>query len=99
MTTATEHDTLEKVVLQPPKPWVVILYNDDYTPVDFVIELLMDCFHKSEEEASEITMKVHNEGSSVVSRYTKDVAQTKAALAMTLAASEGHPLRCEAQRE
>lgn len=99
MTTATEHDTLERVVVKPPKPWVVILYNDDYTPMDFVVELLMEFFHKTEDEAMALTMKVHHDGSAVISRYTRDIAQTKAAMAVTLASAEGHPLKCEAQRE
>jgi ATP-dependent Clp protease adaptor protein ClpS len=79
--------------LRAPKLWQVKILNDDYTPVDFVVEILMTVFHKSEDKAIETTLAVHAEGSAVLGLYTKDIACTKASKAMALAEDEGHPLR------
>ena len=76
-----------------PKLYKVVLLNDDYTTFDFVIEILKTIFHKSEEEAINITLKVDREGSAVVGVYPYEIAQMKVEKTHTLARSAGFPLR------
>jgi len=72
----------------------VILFNDDYTTMDFVIEILERFFAMSRERAMQIMLKVHNEGSAVCGVYSLDVAETKVAQVSEFAKQHGHPLRC-----
>ncbi|GAX87951.1 ATP-dependent Clp protease adaptor protein ClpS [Lebetimonas natsushimae] len=76
-----------------PKLFKVILLNDDYTTFDFVIEILRSVFHKSEEEAINITLKVDREGSAVVGVYPYEIAQMKVDKTHSLARTAGYPLR------
>ncbi len=76
-----------------PKLYKVVLLNDDYTTFDFVIEILKTVFHKSEDEAINITLKVDREGSAVVGVYPYEIAQMKVEKTHTLARSAGFPLR------
>ena len=99
MSTATDSAVLERTKLKTPKMWVVVLHNDDFTPMDFVVELLEQVFDKVEEEAEAIMLRVHNEGRSRVHRYTREIAETKVNQAMELATSAGHPLLCTAEEE
>lgn len=86
-------DTDTTISLQTPNLWNVKILNDDFTPIDFVIAILMGVFKKSEVEALEMTLKVHEEGSAIVGTYTKDIAVTKCIKVAKIAESEGHPLR------
>lgn len=99
MSTSTDTVTLERTILKTPRMWVVVLHNDDYTPMDFVVELLEEVFDKVEDEAEAIMLRVHNEGRSRVQRYTREIAETKVAQAMALATEHGHPLLCTAEEE
>lgn len=72
----------------------VILFNDDYTTMDFVIEVLQRFFAMNRERAMQIMLKVHNEGSAVCGVYSLDVAETKVAQVSEFAKQHGHPLRC-----
>jgi len=74
-------------------PYRVLLINDDYTPMDFVIEVLMDIFGKSESEARVITLKVHVEGSAIAGVYPFEIAETKVEDVHDRARAEGHPLK------
>ncbi len=76
-----------------PKLYKVMLLNDDYTTFDFVIEILKTVFHKSEEEAINITLKVDREGSAAVGVYPYEIAQVKIEKTHTLARQAGYPLR------
>ncbi len=76
-----------------PKLYKVMLLNDDYTTFDFVIEILKKVFHKSEEEAINITLKVDREGSAAVGVYPYEIAQVKIEKTHTLARQAGYPLR------
>ncbi|GAB6074681.1 ATP-dependent Clp protease adaptor ClpS [Nautilia lithotrophica] len=76
-----------------PKLYKVMLLNDDYTTFDFVIEILKSVFHKSEEEAINITLKVDREGSAAVGVYPYEIAQVKIEKTHTLARQAGYPLR------
>lgn len=85
-------EKVQQIVLEP-EPVKVIMLNDDITPVDFVIELLIKIFKHTEESAKEITLKIHNEGSSVVGAYSFEVAEQKTKEAIEESRSRGFPLQ------
>lgn len=91
ISTQTETDTEVRV----PRLWNVLLHNDDFTPIKFVVGILILIFNKTETEALSIALQVHEEGSSVIGVYPKDVAYTKCNRAIVMAEEEGHPLRVE----
>ena len=76
----------------------VILYNDDVTTFDFVINVLVDVFEKDFDEASELTMQVHQEGAAKVGSYPHEIAETMVSQAISMARASGFPLRCEIER-
>lgn len=80
-----------------PKRYNVIFLNDDYTPMDFVIQLLVEIFNKNIEQAQELTMMIHNDGSAVVGTYSREIAEQKTHEAITACHHSGHPLEilCE----
>jgi len=80
--------------LKEPRDYVVILLNDDYTSMDFVVEVLELIFHKSEEEATRIMLNIHHKGRGVVGVYTWDIANTKAYQVHAIAKDHGYPLHC-----
>ena len=79
---------------KPPPMYQVVLLNDDFTPMDFVITVLQEYFSKDRAVATQIMLKVHNEGKGVCGVFSKDVASTKVELVLTHARNEGHPLQC-----
>ena len=76
-----------------PKRFKVLLYNDDYTSMDFVVEILEGVFRKSPAEAVQVMLQVHKEGRGVAGVYPKDVAETKVLQVHDLARAAGYPLR------
>ena len=74
---STELDVKEKVKLQRPKKWVILLHNDDVTPMDFVVMLLVAVFNMDGEQASEVTLKIHGEGKGVAGIYSHEMAEQK----------------------
>ena len=84
----------ERAKTKPPRMYKVLLFNDDYTTMDFVIEVLQRFFAMSRERALQIMLKVHSEGSAVCGVYTLDVAETKVSQVSAFAKQHGHPLRC-----
>lgn len=80
--------------LQRPPLYKVILLNDDFTPMDFVIEVLMDFFAMTEEKATQVMLQVHTEGIGVCGTYSKDVAETKVYLVNEYSRENHHPLLC-----
>lgn len=76
-----------------PKQYVVIMHNDDFTPMDFVVDILMNIFQKSYEDAVRIMMEIHKGTRGVVGAYSYDIAQSKSEKAMSLAREEGYPFR------
>ncbi len=80
--------------LAPPPMYQVVLLNDDYTPMDFVVVVVQQVFGKSLEEAARIMLKVHNEGRGVVGVYTRDIAATRVESVIQLARMNQHPLQC-----
>ncbi len=91
--TVSEHETQE-----PPR-FRVLLHNDDYTTMDFVVEVLMRVFQKNETEATTIMLAVHNDGVGVCGVYTAEVAETKVDTVHRLAKAAGFPLRCSMEGE
>ncbi len=79
---------------KPPRLYKVILVNDDYTTMEFVVAVLQRFFAMDRERALQIMLKVHNEGSAVCGVYSLDVAETKVTQVTEFARQNGHPLRC-----
>ena len=86
-------DTLQRTDLKIPRMYAVVLYNDDITTMDFVVELLVKVFHKTPDEATAIMMEVHQIGKGVAGIYTYDIAATKKMQADQMSAEKGFPLR------
>lgn len=80
--------------LAPPPFYQVVLLNDDYTPMDFVIQVLRRIFGKDEDEASRIMLKVHHEGRGVCGIYPRDIAATRVEMVRQAAKAGQHPLQC-----
>ena len=90
--------TREKMKVEVPKRYNVVMINDDFTPMDFVIDILIALFGKTLEEAFALTLEVHNKGRGIAGTYTRDIAETKMARAMDIAKAEEHPFRLEVQQ-
>ena len=86
--------TQEKVKLKKPKLFKVILLNDDYTPMEYVVNLIKIVFRKNESEAVNIMLMVHKKGSGVCGIFTKEIAETKVETVLKMAKSDQHPLKC-----
>ncbi len=80
--------------LSPPRMYTVLLHNDDYTPMDFVVHILTTIFHHPSERAEELMLSVHNRGQAVCGHYLYDIAMSKIGVVQTLAKAEQYPLRC-----
>lgn len=83
-----------KPKLRRPPLYRVILLNDDYTTMDFVIRVLMDIFHHGEEAASQIMLHVHQKGAGICGVYTREIAESKVEQVMQYARQNQHPLQC-----
>jgi ATP-dependent Clp protease adaptor protein ClpS len=79
---------------EPPRLFQVVMLNDDYTPMEFVVLMLQEYFQRDIETATLIMLKIHHEGRGVCGVYTKDVAATKVELVLAAARRAGHPLQC-----
>lgn len=88
-----QSSTKQHTRFKKPSMYKVIIYNDDETTMEFVVNLLMEVFNKQEAEAGELMLRVHVEGQAVVGIYTYDIARTKVAQASNKAQSAGFPLR------
>ena len=97
------HDDLvvqeAKPKLQKPQLYKVILLNDDYTPMEFVVVVLERFFHKNREQATQIMLHVHTKGVGVCGVYTREVAETKVQMVMAFAGENQHPLQCAMEPE
>jgi len=80
--------------LAPPPMYQVVLLNDDYTPMEFVVGVLQRIFGKNQDEAARIMLKVHHEGRGVCGVYPRDIAATRVEMVRRLAQERQHPLQC-----
>jgi ATP-dependent Clp protease adaptor protein ClpS len=91
--------TRPTIKVQEPKMYRVLLHNDDYTPMDFVILVLEKFFRKSHQDATKIMLDVHEKGVGLCGIYPFEIAETKAALVSDAARSNEHPLKCTAEAD
>jgi len=89
----------EEVKLKPPPQYRVVLLNDDYTPMEFVVEVLRKFFGMNVETATRVMLKVHTEGKGVCGVFPKDIAETKAHLVNDYARESEHPLLSDIEEE
>jgi ATP-dependent Clp protease adaptor protein ClpS len=89
----------EKKKTATPKRYQVLFHNDDYTTMEYVVEVLRRFFHKTETEALHIMLTVHKKGKAIAGVYPRDVAETKVAEVMQDARENGHPLLLTAEPE
>lgn len=97
MATGTRDSTLieaEKSKVKTPPLFKVLLLNDDYTPMDFVVAVLQQFFSMTREQATQIMLKVHREGMGVCGVYPRDVAATKVEQVISFSRQHQHPLQC-----
>lgn len=83
-----------KPKLNPPPLYKVVLLNDDFTPMDFVVEVLMNFFAMTEEKATQVMLHVHTRGVGICGVFSKDVAETKVELVNNYSREHQHPLMC-----
>ncbi|RIJ08472.1 ATP-dependent Clp protease adapter ClpS [Pseudomonas sp. 91RF] len=88
-----------KPALQAPPMYKVVLFNDDYTPMDFVVEVLEVFFNLNRELATKVMLAVHTEGRAVCGVFTRDIAETKAMQVNQYARESQHPLLCEIEKD
>jgi ATP-dependent Clp protease adaptor protein ClpS len=99
MATNTEHELLDNVKLKYPKKYKVFLLNDDYTSMEFVINILMSIFHKNYEQAQSIMLEVHNKERGLCGVYSHEIAETKVMQVIKKAQDEGFPLKATMEEE
>lgn len=90
--------TKERTTVQEPPLYKVLLHNDDYTTMEFVVMILKNVFHKDPATAIQIMLNVHHQGSGIAGLYTREIAETKVALVHELAQKNEHPLRCSLEQ-
>jgi len=88
-----------KTKLKKPKMYKVIIHNDDYSTMEFVVEVLVKVFHKKVPEATKIMLDVHNKGKGIVGIYTADIAATKIYQVKQMAEESGFPLKLTMEEE
>lgn len=88
-----------KVVISEPKNWKVIVLNDDSTPMEFVIFVLIDIFKHTQDTARDIMLQVHETGSGIAGIYSFEIAEAKAVEATNIARTNGHPLQIKLEEE
>ncbi len=84
---------LERIELREPRMYKVILHNDDYTSMEFVVNILMTLFHKTLEQANELMLQVHKLGKAIVGVYTREVAETKVFQVENISRQNQFPLK------
>lgn len=95
---STRTTELHKARLSPPAMYQVLMHNDDYTTMDFVVEVLEKVFRKSVTEANQIMLNIHHKGHGVCGIYPFEIAETKISQVHSLARSTGFPLRCSLEK-
>lgn len=93
---ATEEVVKNKI--QPPSMYNVVLLNDDYTPMDFVVDVLAKFFNMNADKATDVMLMVHYQGKAKCGTYTAEVAETKVNQVLNYALEHQHPLKCEMEK-
>ena len=93
MSAKSEVKERTSIKIKEPKQYLVVMHNDDFTTMDFVVEILVDIFHKEETNAQAIMLDVHKKGRAVVGKYPYDIAVTRVSAAIERARAEGFPFR------
>ncbi|MBU4110603.1 ATP-dependent Clp protease adaptor ClpS [bacterium] len=99
MATHTNYELSDEVMIKYPKKYKVYLLNDDYTSMDFVIDILISIFHKSHEEAEKIMLDIHKKERGLCGVYTYEVAETKVMQVTRKAKDSGFPLKATMEEE
>jgi len=86
-------------IIRAPNKYKVIMHNDDYSTWEFVISVLKQIFHKSEDDAVELTTNIHEKGSAICGIYSFEIAEIKVARVHSLAKASGYPLKCTIEEE
>jgi ATP-dependent Clp protease adaptor protein ClpS len=94
-----ELEIKERQETKTPSLYRVFLLNDDFTTMDFVVQVLEQIFHKSSVEAAQIMLHVHKSGKGLAGVYTKEIAETKIDIVHTIARKNGYPLKCGLEKE
>ncbi len=99
MATDNDYELTEEVMIKHPKKYKVFILNDDYTSMDFVVDILMSVFHKSYEEAENIMMEVHKKEKGLCGIYSHEIAETKVMQVKKRAKDNGFPLKATMEQE
>ena len=99
MATDIEFELDERTKLKYPKKYKVFLLNDDYTSMDFVVDVLMSVFHKNYEEAEKIMLDIHKKERGLCGVYTHEIAETKVVQVIKKAKDSGFPLKATMEEE
>ncbi|MGD9948669.1 MAG: ATP-dependent Clp protease adapter ClpS [Desulfobulbus sp.] len=92
-------ESSHREALQEPPLYKVLLHNDDYTTMDFVVMILQTVFHKNTEEATGIMLNVHHQGIGIAGIYTCEIAETKVVMVHQMAKQHQFPLRCSVEKD
>lgn len=99
MSTDIKIEEKTSIKVSEPKRWKVIVLNDDHTPIDFVIAMLIDIFKHTMDSATTITLQVHESGSGIAGFYDFEIAEIKAVEATKMARESGFPLQIKIEEE
>lgn len=99
MATNTDLEVIDEISLKEPKKYKVLLLNDDYTVMDFVVDVLMSIFHKSLQEAEAVMLEIHKNDRGLCGVYTHEIAETKVMQVHKRARESGFPLKAEMEEE
>ncbi|MDY0052413.1 MAG: ATP-dependent Clp protease adaptor ClpS [Aliarcobacter sp.] len=99
MSNEIEIELNDELDLQEPKKYKVFLLNDDFSTMDFVIDVLVKVFRKSLDEASTIMINIHNNGKEICGTYSYEIAGTKVAQVKAMAREQGFPLKAKMEEE
>ena len=90
--------TIQKTELKYPDRFNVIILNDDFTPMDFVIKLIIEVFNKNIEQAKDLTVQIHEKGKAIVGSYNQEIAEQKVNEVTLISRHHGHPLRANMEK-
>ncbi|MCL2457498.1 MAG: ATP-dependent Clp protease adapter ClpS [Desulfobulbus sp.] len=92
-------ETTDREALQEPPLFKVLLHNDDYTTMDFVVMILQTVFHKNTDEATRIMLSVHHQGVAIAGIYTREIGEAKVEIVHRMAKKNQFPLRCSLEQD